>query len=72
MEELYEHRESRVWITDRFSKPDMARMLESPGRLMVHEYWWRIWIIQELIVAKHIVFYCGDNSSEGNCLHAVQ
>jgi hypothetical protein len=70
--ELYNHRESTEWITERFSKPDMKQKLESLADLFGRDYWWRIWIVQELTVARKIVFYCGESSTEAKSFHAVQ
>jgi hypothetical protein len=70
--ELYEHRESPGWVTERFSKPDMEQMLKSLGKLLGHDYWWRMWVVQEIVLAKNVVICCGDDSMEGKCLHAVQ
>jgi hypothetical protein len=72
VEELYDHRESTIWITERFSKADIGGILLSLGMLLDRDYWWRIWVVQELTVAKKIIFYCGDNLIEAKCLHAVQ
>jgi hypothetical protein len=71
-QELYQHRESTKWITERFSKPDMKQKLESLADLFVREYWQRIWIVQELTIARKIVFYCGGSSIEGKSLYGVQ
>ncbi|PMD56055.1 HET-domain-containing protein, partial [Hyaloscypha bicolor E] len=70
--ELYNHRESTEWITERFSKPDMKQKLESLADLFRRDYWWRIWIVQELTVARRIVFYCGESSIEAESLYAIQ
>jgi hypothetical protein len=70
--ELYQHHESTEWITERFSNPDMKQKLESLADLFERNYWRRIWIVQELTVAKEIVFYCGDSSIEAKRLLGVQ
>jgi hypothetical protein len=70
--ELYNHRESTEWITERFSKPDIEQKLESLADLFNRNYWWRIWIVQELTVARKIIFYCGKSSIEAKSLHAIQ
>jgi hypothetical protein len=72
VQELDEHLESIEWITERFSKPDMGKLLENLGMLFDREYWKRIWIVQELIVAKETILYCGENSIKAKCLYAVQ
>ena len=70
--ELYNHRESTEWITERFSKPNMKQKLESLVDLLTRDYWWRIWIVQELTVARKIVFYCGESSIEAKSLYTIQ
>jgi hypothetical protein len=70
--ELYNHRESTEWITERFSRPDMEQKLESLADLLGYSYWFRIWIVQELTLARKIVFYCGESSIKAKSLHAVQ
>jgi hypothetical protein len=47
-------------------------MLDSLGRLLSCKYWERIWVVQEIILARDIVLYCGDNSMKGEDLYAVQ
>jgi hypothetical protein len=70
--ELYQHRESTEWIMERFSKPDMKQKLESLADLLGCHYWYRIWIVQELTVARKIVFYFDESSLDAKSLHAVQ
>ncbi|KAH8778098.1 heterokaryon incompatibility protein-domain-containing protein [Hyaloscypha finlandica] len=70
--ELYNHRESTEWITERFSKPDIEQKLGSLAGLLSCRYWYRIWIVQELTVARKIVFYFGERSIKAKSLHAIQ
>lgn len=70
--ELYQHRNSTRWITKRFSKPDIREKLLSLWNVLSRDYWGRIWIVQELTVAKRIVFYCGGNSLKAKHLYTVQ
>ncbi|KAE9377436.1 HET-domain-containing protein [Stipitochalara longipes BDJ] len=72
VQELYEHRESTKWIVDRFAKPDIVKALEGLNDLFNRDYWWRIWIVQELTIARKIVFYCGQSSIDAGHLYAVQ
>ncbi|KAH8750972.1 heterokaryon incompatibility protein-domain-containing protein [Hyaloscypha sp. PMI_1271] len=72
VQELYQHRESTEWIMERFSKPDMKQKLQSIAKLFSRDYWWRIWIVQELTIARKIVFYCGKSSLDAKSLYAVQ
>jgi hypothetical protein len=70
--ELYDHRESVRWITQRFSMPDVKLALQALGNLLAREYWWRIWIVQEITVAQRIVFHCGDVFIDAESLRSVQ
>jgi len=29
------------------------------GHLMARDYWYRVWIVQEIVLSKNIVFFCG-------------
>lgn len=42
------------------------------SKLFQREYWLRMWVLQELTVAKSITIYCGDDSIDGNALVQVQ
>ena len=70
--ELYDHRESVSWITQRFSMPDIKLGLQALGNLLTRNYWWRIWIVQEVTVAQRIVFYCGHVFIDAESLRIVQ
>jgi Heterokaryon incompatibility protein (HET) len=70
--ELYDYRESVGWVTQRFSMPDIKLALQALGYLLGREYWWRIWIVQEITVAQRIVFYCGDVFIDAESLRSVQ
>jgi hypothetical protein len=70
--ELYDHRESVRWVTQRFSMPSTKLALQALGNLFHREYWWRIWIVQEITVAQRIVFYCGDVFIDAESLRSVQ
>ncbi|KAG9235262.1 heterokaryon incompatibility protein-domain-containing protein [Amylocarpus encephaloides] len=70
--EVNDHRGERDWITQRFLRPDMPRSLKALGDLFCRDYWNRIWIVQELTVARHIVITCGGDSIEGDVLLRVQ
>jgi hypothetical protein len=70
--ELYDHRESVRWITQRFSMPDVKLALQALGNLLARKYWRRIWIVQEVTVAQRIVFYCGDLFIDAQILRIVQ
>ncbi|KAK4905311.1 WD repeat-containing protein jip5 [Elasticomyces elasticus] len=53
-----------------------GKILEQPGglaiaRLCNRAYWTRLWIFQELMLAKHIVLLCGDKAIPWACLTNV-
>ncbi|RDH29009.1 TPR-like protein [Aspergillus welwitschiae] len=67
-----------VWLGQGFDSSDLAiRYIANPGlpakgttsslekalqSLLEQPYWSRIWIVQELMLAKDVIFYCGTNS----------
>ncbi len=72
VKELYDYRESVRRVTQRFSIPGIRSALQALRRLFDREYWWRIWIVQEVTVAQRIVFYCGDLFIDAESLCSVQ
>lgn len=72
VKELYDHRKSVSWVTQRFSMPDIKLALQALVHLLDRDYWWRIWIVQEVTVAQRIVFYCGDLFFDAESLRSVQ
>ena len=48
----------RAIVTD----PERAEELEALVVLFRRQYWWRIWVIQEVSSAKKAMVYCGDES----------
>jgi hypothetical protein len=46
--------------------------LQALSKLFQREYWMRMWVLQELTVAKSITIYCGDDSISGEALVRVQ
>ena len=72
MRELYDHRREDDWVAQRFKQPDMPKCLKALGGLFSRDYWYRVWIVQELTVAKRIVVKCGNDSIEGDVLLHVQ
>ncbi len=45
-------------ITD----PTRLDQIKALRELYYRDYWWRIWVIQEVVVAENVTIYCGDNS----------
>ncbi|KAH7355364.1 heterokaryon incompatibility protein-domain-containing protein [Rhexocercosporidium sp. MPI-PUGE-AT-0058] len=70
--EIYDHRRDRDWIAQRFLLPDISKSLKALGNLFRRDYWNRIWIVQELTVARNIIITCGNDSIAGDCLLRVQ
>jgi hypothetical protein len=42
--------------------PDTSYALESLVRLFRRQYWWRIWVIQEVSCAKQTTVFCGEET----------
>jgi hypothetical protein len=70
--EIHDHRREDDWVTQRLQLLDIPKCLKALGDLFSREYWKRIWIVQELTVAKRIIIKCGDDSIEGDVLLRVQ
>jgi hypothetical protein len=45
-------------ITD----PSRAEQIKALRQLYYREYWWRIWVVQEVVVAKNATIYCREES----------
>ncbi|KAF8854282.1 hypothetical protein BDZ45DRAFT_597243 [Acephala macrosclerotiorum] len=45
-------------VSDPFRKPDLEAMV----RLFRRQYWWRIWVIQEVSSARKATVYCGKDA----------
>jgi hypothetical protein len=69
---MHDHRLEDDWITRRLQLLDMPKCLKALGDMFFLEYWKRIWIVQELTVAKRIIIKCGRNSIEGDVPRRVQ
>lgn len=46
--------------------------LQALSKLFEREYWMRMWVLQELTVAKSIMIYCGDDSIAGEAMIRAQ
>jgi hypothetical protein len=42
--------------------PTRAEQIKALRQLYYRDYWWRIWVIQEVVVAKNATIYCGEES----------
>lgn len=54
-------------ITD----PSRAEQIKSLRQLYYREYWWRIWAVQEVVVAKNATIYCGEESIPWSVLDTI-
>ncbi|KAH6669025.1 heterokaryon incompatibility protein-domain-containing protein [Halenospora varia] len=70
--EIHGHQHEDDWIAQRLQLPDMPICLKALGNLFARQYWFRIWIVQELTVAKRITIQCGNDSVDGDVLLRVQ
>ncbi|PVH81818.1 hypothetical protein DL98DRAFT_162481 [Cadophora sp. DSE1049] len=59
MQEMYDHRNDVQWIDQRFAQPEAKEALVALDDLLGRNYWWRMWIVQELVSAKFISLHCG-------------
>jgi hypothetical protein len=51
--------------------PSRIEQFEALRQLFYRDYWWRIWVIQEVVVAKKAMIYCGPESISWKDLSAV-
>jgi hypothetical protein len=70
--ELYEYREDTKWIEKLFERSDTLRSLDALTDMVVPPYWDRMWILQELTVAKDILLLCGDEKISFDVFLEVQ
>jgi hypothetical protein len=63
---VQEHQDSMDKIIDRFTHPDddLLRSLDGVAALCQRDYWYRIWVVQEITFADTITVCCGDDSIE--------
>jgi len=53
---------SRQEVARILKHPNTAYALEALVQLFRRQYWWRIWVIQEVSCSKETTIYCGDNA----------
>lgn len=70
--EPFHHRDSADLIKKRMKAADAIKLLESLSPVLNREYWWRIWIVQELTVASKVVLLCGNDSCSMDAVLQVQ
>ncbi|KAL5324629.1 hypothetical protein ACEPPN_009175 [Leptodophora sp. 'Broadleaf-Isolate-01'] len=69
---MYDHRDDVEWIARRFQQPELKQSVVALGNLHNRDYWWRMWIVQELTVAKCISLRCGADSIGAVALDETQ
>ncbi|KAH6722653.1 heterokaryon incompatibility protein-domain-containing protein [Leptodontidium sp. MPI-SDFR-AT-0119] len=72
IQEMYDHRHDVEWIARRFQQPELKRPVVALHNLHNRDYWWRMWIVQELTVAKCISLQCGADSIGAVALDETQ
>ncbi|KAH9216311.1 heterokaryon incompatibility protein-domain-containing protein [Leptodontidium sp. 2 PMI_412] len=70
--ELYAHSDDVNWIKQRLRHPRAPESLVAFGALLMHDYWSRMWIVQELAVAKRTLLQCGIDSVDARSMSEVQ
>jgi hypothetical protein len=63
---VQEHQDSIDKIIDRFTHPDddLLPSLDGVAALCQRDYWYRIWVVQEITLADTVTVCCGDDSIE--------
>jgi hypothetical protein len=56
---IHKSRQNKDLILQRFRRPDIHQYLNAQAALYHRTYWGRVWIIQELVLAKKIWVFCG-------------
>jgi hypothetical protein len=69
---LYGQRNSADNIIEMFKDINMPRYLAALAKVFWRPYWSRMWIVQELTVAKELVFHCGPKYVTGQVLSEAQ
>jgi hypothetical protein len=58
--------------TEPVGDPEVAKGLRALADLFLRDYWYRMWIVQELTVARHITIHVGDCAAPGAAVIKVQ
>jgi hypothetical protein len=59
-------------LSKHFEDPDVLRYLTALAKLFLRPYWTRIWIVQEIIVARSSAAYRGEHSTSAEVLVEAQ
>ncbi|KAG4428066.1 hypothetical protein IFR05_016452, partial [Cadophora sp. M221] len=70
--ELHAHSNDVNWIKKRHRHPQASESLAAFSTLLRREYWSRMWIVQELAVAKLKLLQCGIDSIDARAMSDVQ
>ncbi|KAG4415970.1 hypothetical protein IFR04_010920 [Cadophora malorum] len=72
MQDMYDHRDDVEWIVRLFSQPDVKKAVLALTHLVSNHYWWRMWIVQELVSARSISLHCGVEAIAAAALNETQ
>lgn len=72
MQDMYDHRDDVGRIARLFSQPDIGKAVFALNRLLGNDYWWRMWIVQELISAESFYLHCGAEAISAAALDETQ
>lgn len=72
LEEMYQNRTESTKIADILTDAKRIESLESIVKLFNREYWFRIWVIQEVNSAKEITIMCGRYKIDWRRVESVQ
>ncbi|KAH7319078.1 heterokaryon incompatibility protein-domain-containing protein [Rhexocercosporidium sp. MPI-PUGE-AT-0058] len=70
--ELYAHSDDVSWIQLRLRHAHASECLAAFSSLLRRDYWSRMWIVQELAVAKRTLIKCGVDSIDARAMSEVQ
>jgi hypothetical protein len=72
LDDLYERLHNEASIQEILKSPERLKNLEGLSMLFSREYWWRVWVIQEINFARSISVHCGAFTMDWNDMVAVQ
>ncbi|KAL2073871.1 hypothetical protein VTL71DRAFT_11197 [Oculimacula yallundae] len=69
---IYQHEHDIEWIARIFNDPKTKTSVLALSGLLNRKYWARMWIVQELVVARRVIIQCGTSAIEAVALEATQ
>ncbi|KAL2070949.1 hypothetical protein VTL71DRAFT_13975 [Oculimacula yallundae] len=72
MNDIYTHRKDTPWINQRFKQHGIKNSLLALHHLLCRDYWKRMWVCQELTVAKCGNLHCGKDVTNLKSLDETQ